>query len=229
MKFDNIYVLAKGGVCVYSGLPQDVKTHLSECDIICNEFQVPIELLLKISSNGVNDNRVKKLCTKTSEIRKIIIQKCNDETFPSFDGISFKSKRFIAMDFWNLLLRTMTYTFASQWKALFAQFIVIEIMGFIGALFFSIEITKPNGCLYFRSAFFDSTCTETVEKLEEESLLSQNIKFNFAYISALILFELVMTNLTFSTSVKIFLNEHQNGMCFKKSFKLFCLIYYKTY
>jgi hypothetical protein len=229
MKFDNIYVLAKSGVCVYSGLPQDLKTHLSECDIICNEFQVPIEILLKISSNRINDNNVQKLYTKTSEIRKIIIQKCNDETFPSPDGIGFKSKRFIAMDFWNLLLRTMTYTFASQWKALFAQFIFIEIMGFMGAFFYDSEITKPNGCLDFSSAYFDSTCTETVKKLEEESLLSQNIKFNFAFITALTFFELIVTNLTFSTSVKIFLNEHQNGISFKKSFKLFYLIYHKIY
>jgi hypothetical protein len=221
MKFDNIYVLAKGGVCVYSGLPQDVKTHLSECDIICNEFQVPIEMLVKTASNGINDNKVKKLCTKTSEIRKILIQKCNDETFSSSEGISIKSKRFVAMDFWNLLLRTMTYTFSSQWKALFAQFIVIEIIGFMGALFFDSKITKPSGCLEFSSAFFDSNCAETVEKLEEESLLSQNIKFNFAYITALTFFELIITNLTFSTSFKIFSNEHQNGMSFERSFKLF--------
>jgi hypothetical protein len=221
MKFDNIYVLAKGGVCVYSGLPQDLKTYLSECDIICNKFQVPIEVLIKISSNTINDNKVKKLCTKTSEIRQILIQKCNDETFPSPDGISFKSKRFVAMDFWNLLLRTIIYTFSSQWKALFAQFIVIEIMGFMGALFFDSDITKPSGCLDFSSGFFASTCTETVEKLKEESLLSQNMKFNFAYITALTFFELIVTNLTFLTSVKIFLNEHQNGISFKKSFKLF--------
>ncbi len=47
------YLLAKGGVWVYSGLTQDLKTHLSECDIICNEYQVPIELLLKVSFNGI--------------------------------------------------------------------------------------------------------------------------------------------------------------------------------
>jgi ABC-type multidrug transport system ATPase subunit len=61
MMFNNIYVLAKGGICVYSDLPQDLKTHLSECDIICNEFQVPIEVLLKVSSEGINDKNVKKI------------------------------------------------------------------------------------------------------------------------------------------------------------------------
>jgi hypothetical protein len=82
MMFDKIYVLAKGGQKVvkrwskggqkvvkrwskggggvYSGLPQDLKIHLSQCDIICNEFQVPIEVLLKVSSQGINHKNVKQ-------------------------------------------------------------------------------------------------------------------------------------------------------------------------
>jgi len=59
MMFDNIYVLAKGGVCVYSGPPQHLKTHLNQCNVECNEFQVPIELILKVCSEGTNDKNIK--------------------------------------------------------------------------------------------------------------------------------------------------------------------------
>ena len=51
--FDNIYVLAKGGVSVYSDPPQDMILSLTECRLNCNEFDAPIEVLLKVSSMGL--------------------------------------------------------------------------------------------------------------------------------------------------------------------------------
>jgi hypothetical protein len=60
MKFDKLYVLAKGGLCVYSGLPQNLGNYLKEFDIICTEIQVPIEVLLKIASNSTEDEMVIK-------------------------------------------------------------------------------------------------------------------------------------------------------------------------
>jgi hypothetical protein len=70
MTFDKLYVLAKGGVCVYSGPAQDLNKHLRECDIICSEIQIPIEVLMKVASNGIKDDRVVKLVNKTSEERE---------------------------------------------------------------------------------------------------------------------------------------------------------------
>ena len=46
--FDTLYVLAKGGRCVYSGPPEHLTQHLNECQIILNENQVPIETLITI-------------------------------------------------------------------------------------------------------------------------------------------------------------------------------------
>ena len=48
--FDNIYVLAKGGVCVYSGPPSSLRQHLIDCEIECNKNQIPIEVMLEIST-----------------------------------------------------------------------------------------------------------------------------------------------------------------------------------
>ena len=55
---DQLYVLAKGGVCVYSGSPQLLEHHLRECNIICNAYQVPIEHLVTIGSKGLEDTSV---------------------------------------------------------------------------------------------------------------------------------------------------------------------------
>ncbi|CAG2111650.1 unnamed protein product [Medioppia subpectinata] len=48
--FDNIYVLAKGGVCVFADRPKHLKQTLINNDIKCDENQIPIEVLLEIAS-----------------------------------------------------------------------------------------------------------------------------------------------------------------------------------
>jgi ABC-type multidrug transport system ATPase subunit len=70
--FDKLYVLAKGGICVFSGCPQDLKSHLEENDLICNEIQVPIEVSLKHSSNRSKDNYVISLAEKAFNENKTV-------------------------------------------------------------------------------------------------------------------------------------------------------------
>ena len=67
MTFDMLYVLSRGGVCIFSGRPQNLRSHLNECHINCDENQIPIELLLKISSNGFEDQIINQLSEKTRE------------------------------------------------------------------------------------------------------------------------------------------------------------------
>ncbi|CAG2115224.1 unnamed protein product, partial [Medioppia subpectinata] len=63
--FDNLYVLAKGGQCVYFGPPVHLRHHLSSSNIVCNENQVPIEHLLTIASKGMEDTDVIQLRERT--------------------------------------------------------------------------------------------------------------------------------------------------------------------
>lgn len=50
LMFDQLYVLAKGGRCVFNGLPNLLRDHLNKCGIECSDAQIPIEILLKVSS-----------------------------------------------------------------------------------------------------------------------------------------------------------------------------------
>jgi ATP-binding cassette subfamily G (WHITE) protein 2 (SNQ2) len=52
--FDELYVLSKGGHCVFTGPPNLLRGHLLRCGITCAEDVLPIELLLKISSKFPN-------------------------------------------------------------------------------------------------------------------------------------------------------------------------------
>ena len=51
--FDKLYVLAKGGVCIYSGPPNYIQSHLEQhLRLGMPEEQPPVEALLKIACNG---------------------------------------------------------------------------------------------------------------------------------------------------------------------------------
>src|ERR1700712_2039361 len=101
--FDKLYVLAKGGVCVYSGTPQQLPNHLRECNIICNENQVPIETLITIGAKGIEDNKVIELRDKTTTETKQSIETLLNETKEK--GIHKKNKEFCVKDIYILLER----------------------------------------------------------------------------------------------------------------------------
>ena len=53
MMFDKLYVLAKGR-CVFFGETTQLKSHLEKCKVNCQEDQVPIEQLIKVTSKTVS-------------------------------------------------------------------------------------------------------------------------------------------------------------------------------
>ena len=46
--FDNLYVLSKGGVNVYSGAPQSLRRYMNDCHLDLNNNEIAIEKLLKV-------------------------------------------------------------------------------------------------------------------------------------------------------------------------------------
>ena len=54
MMFDKLYVLSKGGRCVFDGKTNELQSHLKECQIDCDKWQVPIEELIKVASKTSN-------------------------------------------------------------------------------------------------------------------------------------------------------------------------------
>ncbi len=214
MMFDKLYVLAKGGFCVYSGRPQDLNRHLTECDIMCTQFQHPIEVLLKYSCKEIEDKRVFKLNEKTIQEKEVILRRCDEETQLFADGLQFRSKRFKLIDLWLLFSRSITYTYRYFWKILLMQFVVYILFGYSLTIFFKSDIGKPNGCISFEEDF-NNTCNKTIEKLAEEQLLTQNIKYNYFLVVLVLIIQLISTCTTFTPEINLFLHEHRNGKSFK--------------
>ena len=207
--FDKLYVLAKGGVCVYTGPPKQLELHLNHCQIQCTEFQFPIEVMLKIATKGSNDKQVMKLSKKSLEdnMQLLSSHKCKTETKLYPNGIPFHSKSFNLLDTWYLFLRTLTYTYVSHWKTLFISFLFYIFCPLLIAKTVNPNIGRPDGC--FEYSF--RTNKSCLNQWEDDSLLDQNLKFQ-AFTSVLVMFiQICTTTLTFTSDVKIFMNEHQNS------------------
>ena len=202
----------KGGHCIYSGRPQQLSLHLSDCDIHLSKAEFPIEVLLKYSCNDITDNNVKQMVEKIKEKEKASIEtRSTEEIAISLDGIQKLSKRFYFHDLWLLLERGMTYTFQFYWKILLIQLIIYLYFGVILRILFNPNIGIPSGCVSYDDEL-NNTCAKTETKLEEEERLISNLKFNYYLLVCLVIFTTTGTILSFSLDMKIFLNEKKNGM-----------------
>ena len=149
LMFDNIYVLAKGGVCVYSGLPQNLKQHLIECHIDCNENQIPIEVLLKVSSKDRSDESLNGLKDKKNSENNNLYEKCLNQKMISYSEQTNTSKRFSFKDCTQILLQTMTSTRKSHWKVYLIFFSFMIFSGVMMRSHQNSEMIKPDGCVEY--------------------------------------------------------------------------------
>ena len=77
--FDNLYVLSKGGVNVYSGPPQSLLEYMTDCHIDCNEDMIPIEALLKVCANDCNHPSIIDMQRMTQKVLPNLEQRVSRE------------------------------------------------------------------------------------------------------------------------------------------------------
>ena len=116
--FDKLYILAKGGHCLYFGIPGHLKNYLNECQINCNQNENPVEILLKVSSINSRDKRMNQLIDKNLEISRLTNQQ-NLRGNTSF--MTTNSKSFRIKDIYYLLMRRFQINFIIQWKTLLIE------------------------------------------------------------------------------------------------------------
>ena len=202
-KFDSIYVLAKGGVCLYSGKPQNLRQHLNECYIECNENQVSIEVLMKLSFEGINSKNVKQLCEKTCTE---LTDEMNSDLRQVNHKIKTNVKAFKIIDFWYLLMRFLYRDYVMNWKNN-----LIQLLLYISIIMFLIKclnenIHKIDGCFQLNSTS-NKTC---FEREDEKWILSQNQSFLHFSSYLTILFQISFLTYNYANDLKFYSSEHQN-------------------
>ncbi|OTF82374.1 hypothetical protein BLA29_011671, partial [Euroglyphus maynei] len=122
--FDQLYILAKGGVCIYSGHPEQLRPHLLRVTgIQLNEDDSPIQEYLRIASNNIDDDeQVRKLTRQSmnNDHQRIMIAQLEDggESRNSFksisSGIPNYSKKFLFSDLFIQFRRLLHLSFIAD-------------------------------------------------------------------------------------------------------------------
>ncbi|XP_075585835.1 uncharacterized protein LOC124495078 isoform X2 [Dermatophagoides farinae] len=209
--FDQIYVLAKGGVCVYSGPPSDIRQHLTKVSDRMDQDDIfPVEELIKYSCLSYEDPSVQDLVTSSNE--KMLTQDViiSEETTPVMDGIPTNRYRFSMKSVWILMIRYVFYVRGYLWPILALMYGLYLCFGITMNILFDHNMIFIDGCVNLEDEF-NSTCNQTQEKDDEDFHLEASfIYVAFSYGMFLFLV-LVQSAIMFSKEIVFFCNEHRNG------------------
>ncbi|CAG2109311.1 unnamed protein product [Medioppia subpectinata] len=238
--FDQLYVLSKGGHCVFAGRPNHLKDHLNNCGITCAPDILPIELLLKISSkfpNSVfkkreltlnNNNNTKEsinttLVLESNEIDKLIesswkpSQQFKENCLMSgklSKTIDKQTNYFHLHHFYYLLCRGITCFVRYQWRVSASLAIFSFSVSAFLLYLYDTDIGHESGCLNLFASNETPSMTTSQEQmlhiLSQESKVVLNLKCQFFGIAFLQFVSMACTILVFPQEVRIFLNEHHN-------------------
>nr|XP_046914359.1 ABC transporter G family member 30-like [Dermatophagoides farinae] len=209
--FDQVYVLAKGGVCVYSGPPSDIRQHLTKVSDRMDQDDIfPVEELIKYSCLSYEVPSVQDLVRLTNE--RIL----NDnlillnETVPVLDGIPTNQNRFSLKSVWVLILRYAFYVRGYLWQILVLMYCLYISFGISIYYIFDTNMIFRDGCVNMEDEL-NNTCNQTQEKEDEDF----DLQASFIYIcfgqSMMFFIVLLQTSIMFSKEIVYFRNEHQNG------------------
>ncbi|CAG2107739.1 unnamed protein product [Medioppia subpectinata] len=207
--FDSIYVLANGGVCLYSGAPHRLRQHLADNGIECQESQVPIDVLMKVASNttqlasiGVNtghtyDNGVHLNANILLANMRLIADP------------SSISKRFSVRDTYYLLRRMVSQGWQRprQWMFQLLQFILFQSLALLMVYTASADMIAPDGCLELS---FGADCTQTERDIWDEKQIKLNMKFNFLLLLSVAFFALIVMSVNFGADMRVFRGQQHN-------------------
>ncbi|XP_054152609.1 uncharacterized protein LOC128951385 [Oppia nitens] len=224
LMFDAIHVLAKGGHTLYSGEPHRLRERLVDCGLVCADYEAPIEVVLKHASDGLTNEHIQSMHTKQmmarDELREFCRNTSNHMSVNGNNSLQTRHKIFQIIDFWYLLLRTMRITYLSQWKSLVIQFFVVTFIALPFSRSLNEDMVVPDGCMpanwtggggsdYGNGTIDGRTCN--LDVINDESLISLNIKYHIVLTTLVTYLQIVVTPLTFTTNVNVFINEQRNG------------------
>ena len=211
--FDYLYVLARGGMCIYSGPPDGIESRLSH--VIANrssniESNYPIEELIKYSCLGTNNLTVNLLTDEHERSLKMDQIKLVEDTQLVEDGVQQNRARFSFRSVGILLIRYLVYIRGFLWMHYFALNVFSFILIMLLIQFFGTDIAGPSGCINMEEDF-NNTCTRTPEKIIEENLLTENYKYSFFGVTNFIFLVMLQSALIIGMDLVQLHNEHRNG------------------
>ncbi|KAH9505948.1 ABC protein, sub ABCG [Dermatophagoides farinae] len=214
--FDQLYIIAKGGVCIYSDQPGGLRSHLNQITgIALNEDDSPIQEYLRIASNGINDEQVRKLTQEsvqqdhqrlTAHFSKFEKEECPFAFIPK--GIPHYSRKFRSSDLWTQFWRLLRLTFIADVRHIIGILILIIITLTTYTSITNKDMVIPRGCMPFNIEHLNQTCQN---KLKEDRLIGTFIMLLFLIMVLTISLGISMYSLMTVNFMKILRHEYRTG------------------
>ncbi|KAH7642902.1 hypothetical protein HUG17_9593 [Dermatophagoides farinae] len=214
--FDQLYIIAKGGVCIYSDQPDRLRSHLNQITgIALNEDDSPIQEYLRIASNGINDEQVRKLTQEsvqqdhqrlTAQFSKFEKEECPFASIPK--GIPHYSRKFRSSDLWTQFRRLLRLTFIADVRHIIGILILIIITLITYTSITNKDMVIPRGCIPFNIEHLNQTCQN---KLKEDRLIGTLIMLLFLIILLTFSLGIAMYSLMTVNFMKILRHEYRTG------------------
>ncbi|OTF69136.1 hypothetical protein BLA29_002658 [Euroglyphus maynei] len=215
--FDKIFILAKDGLCIYSGRPNILRLYLKQVTKIeLNDEISPIEKYLAIASNGIEDVHVKQLADNVIHDQQNHLMNMasdpnqnlnNYESIPN--GLPHYRKSFNFVDLSTQLQRLFRLIFIVDIRILMGIILLqtISITTFTSIV--DKNILDLNGCVSNEWSMKNNTCDE---HLNEERLTSVYFILQTVYIIGIIGISAGLLAILSIEYLKVVRNEYLNGM-----------------
>ena len=212
--FDQIYCLARGGVCIYSGTAGKIAENLRRIPEInlpdsCS-CTVVTEELMKYSCLSNEDPIVQSLCQLSDQ--RILNEEIRYEEFEEDivavdDGIELNRPRFSLTSFWFLFFRNLMYQKNYLWLETVSYIVLYIYHGYLLRFVFNPKSVHTSGCVSFDEDFNHLSPA----RLHEQIDLVNNTCYTILMNSFFLLIFLVQSSFALTKEFVYFFNEHRNG------------------
>ncbi|OTF74825.1 ABC transporter sub-family G-like protein, partial [Euroglyphus maynei] len=213
MMFHHCYVLARDGLCIYSGQPSRIKQYLDDVSVSQSDRdRFPIEQLIKYSCCGRDNPVVRQMAEMSEKFIRQTDDLLGADTVAIADGVEFNRIRFSLRSLWLSSERYLVFLIRHQWKEWLVFLTIYLALGISLIVFYNANITKPSGCLNLEDDFL-AHCSpnKTADRMLEERQISNSIYYISESSMLFTLFLSVHTMFAFINELKYFSNEHRNG------------------
>ncbi|KAH9404149.1 ABC protein, sub ABCG [Tyrophagus putrescentiae] len=216
--YDQLYVLARGGVCIFSGLPAQIQSTLEQASASANKSSTsfspfPIENLIRQSCLGPEESTNQALVELTrSHFSTTSFQaELSEQTALVADGVQHNRARFTAHSVVVLARRQLSYITAHLWKEwLFFALCSTAFGASLRLLYSADRISTVSGCLNLEDDL--SQCrAKNATDLEKEFALKDNLIYGNFFCAFYLMLVLLAGARSFLHDYELFSNEHRNG------------------
>ncbi|XP_054164304.1 uncharacterized protein LOC128961998 [Oppia nitens] len=220
--YDQLYILAKGGITVYSGRASGIGEHLHRCMIdYCPHSQIALEVIVRQAANGPNDGQVLEMQRQTQQQQFRAYTATTTTTCANITTTTTTTtKHFSFQEFYQLLARYLLYNGQYGWRLHLCYFNILIGLTLFTRIIFSLDLEASDSCVDITANQSSLICLHTPTTLRLTTLLIYN--YNYLRFIAMIcnIIQLVVTSITFSSDFRLFLNENRNNWYSTESYYL---------